>query len=185
MRMTTQPKAEQNQPLKTITISPAKAPQGRPSKLTEEIANEICERVANDESILSICKDAHVPAHSNVREWITKGVIKGSKYALFRDNLARAREEQPDHTYERIMALEQQALVGDLDFRVFRAVSDSMWRRMAARAPKKYGDIRHLDVSGGIDLNISPANKPVSAGTSDTQIEHKPEVTTKRIGGPE
>jgi hypothetical protein len=49
-----------------------KAKIGRPSIYTEEIATEICERIANGESSRSICKDEHMPFLSTMYRWLLK-----------------------------------------------------------------------------------------------------------------
>ena len=46
-----------------------KAKRGRPSAYTEELAAEICSRLASGESLKSICRDAHMPDDHRVREW--------------------------------------------------------------------------------------------------------------------
>lgn len=43
---------------------------GRPSVYTQQIADEICERLATGESLNSICKSDHMPAESTVRWWV-------------------------------------------------------------------------------------------------------------------
>lgn len=45
------------------------AKRGRPSKYTEAIACEICERLANGEALKTICADKHLPEESTVRNW--------------------------------------------------------------------------------------------------------------------
>lgn len=42
---------------------------GRPSKYTADLANEICARLAQGESLNSICKSGNMPDESTVREW--------------------------------------------------------------------------------------------------------------------
>ncbi len=42
---------------------------GRPTKYTEELATEICARLANGESLRSICRDDGMPDERRVREW--------------------------------------------------------------------------------------------------------------------
>jgi len=42
---------------------------GRPSKFTEEIAAEICERLSKGEPLAVICRDDHMPAVSTVWAW--------------------------------------------------------------------------------------------------------------------
>jgi len=43
--------------------------KGRPTKYTQALADEICRRLADGETLLAICKDAHMPAESVVRGW--------------------------------------------------------------------------------------------------------------------
>jgi hypothetical protein len=43
--------------------------QGRPSSYNQEIADAICERLANGEPLARICKDDDMPAYSTVRKW--------------------------------------------------------------------------------------------------------------------
>lgn len=43
--------------------------RGRPTLYTEELASEICERMASGESVLHISRDEHMPAESTIRNW--------------------------------------------------------------------------------------------------------------------
>lgn len=45
-------------------------PVGRPSLYTQELAEEICERIAAGELLLHICKDAHMPVRRTVYNWL-------------------------------------------------------------------------------------------------------------------
>ena len=60
---------------------------GRPSKYTDALAAEICDRLANGETLTSICTDDHMPERRTVLRW--KVDIEG-----FSSRYARAREEQ-------------------------------------------------------------------------------------------
>lgn len=55
---------------KTRTAAPAeaKAP-GRPSTFTQEIADEICRRLAQGEPLEKICRDDHMPSSRTVLRW--------------------------------------------------------------------------------------------------------------------
>lgn len=59
---------------------------GRPSKFTQEIANSICERLAQGEPLASICRDEDMPAVRTVSDW-------KAAHAEFSADFARAREE--------------------------------------------------------------------------------------------
>jgi len=42
---------------------------GRPTLYTEELAAEICRRLAGGESLRRICEDDHMPGASTVVDW--------------------------------------------------------------------------------------------------------------------
>lgn len=60
---------------------------GRPTLYTPNTVDEILRRTAEGETLSSICRDAHMPNRANVWAW-------QEAHPGFRDNLARAREEQ-------------------------------------------------------------------------------------------
>src|ERR1700742_3321372 len=64
---------------------------GRPSRFTEEIADAICERLADGESLRTICLSDEMPHKATVFRW-----LGDDRYASFRDQYARAREAQGD-----------------------------------------------------------------------------------------
>lgn len=167
--------------LNTITISP-NTDNTRPTPPYDPAAGkEICERIARDESLLSICKDEHIPSKDTIYRWLLN-FDKRPELIQFGDDYSRARAEQPEATYERLIQLEHDVLDDKINPNAARVALLSMQWRMGKMKPKKYGDVKQLDVSGGIDLNIFPANKPINAGTSgDTQIEHKPEAGAKEL----
>lgn len=48
--------------------------RGRPSVFQQAIADEICRRVADGESLRSICRDDNMPDESTVRRWALEDV---------------------------------------------------------------------------------------------------------------
>lgn len=58
---------------------------GRPSDYTDEIAEEICERISTGEPLAQICRDDHMPALRTVYDW-------RDAREKFSANIARARE---------------------------------------------------------------------------------------------
>lgn len=59
---------------------------GRPSDYTEELAETICLRLAEGESLRSVCRDDGMPCKQTVLRWI-------SRIPAFRDQYVRAKEE--------------------------------------------------------------------------------------------
>lgn len=48
----------------------AKHPGGRPTKYTQKLANEICQRIAQGETVRSICRDKKMPSTVTVYSWL-------------------------------------------------------------------------------------------------------------------
>lgn len=71
----------------SVLNPPTVRPRGRPSKYTEALANEICERLADGETLTGICEDEHMPERRTVLRW--KRDVDG-----FASRYARAREDQ-------------------------------------------------------------------------------------------
>lgn len=64
---------------------------GRPSSFTQEIADDICERLINGESLRTICGADDMPSAATVCRWLA---VK--ERAAFREQYAHAREMQAD-----------------------------------------------------------------------------------------
>jgi hypothetical protein len=71
---------------------------GRPTLKTPELCKELCERMAEGETLTNICRDADMPAWTTVHDW---------KQAdeSFRQALTRAREQQAEVWAEEIMSI--------------------------------------------------------------------------------
>ncbi len=130
------------------------AKAGRPSDYTPEIANEICERLADGESLRSICKLEHLPSRVTVRNWLAD-----ERYKTFLNQYARAREEQADHYFEEAIDISDDStndymLREGIPVLNAEAVQRSRLRvdvrKWAAGklAPKKYGDKIQTELSG-------------------------------------
>jgi hypothetical protein len=71
---------------------------GRPSEYSQTVAEAITERIADGESLRSICSDEAMPAKSTVFKWL-------SQNKDFADQYARAREEQAETLASEIVAI--------------------------------------------------------------------------------
>lgn len=134
-------------------------PRGRPSSYTDETAREICRRMAEGESLLSICKDPDMPVRQTVHRWLLD-----EKYRDFRDNYAHARELRADHLFDEAQEIADDASYdwqeratksgGTMVLCDYEHVQRSRLRVdtrkwIAGRmAPKKYGDKVQAEISG-------------------------------------
>jgi len=153
-----------------MTKKPAKAPakraprkaapkkMGRPTIFSQALADRICARLIEGESLRAICLDETMPSLSAVFGWLAKGERQD-----FAQQYARARELQAEKLFDEIIAIAddgQNDTYTDPETGAVRVDHDVIARsklRVDARkwaaaklAPKKYGD--KLAVGGAEDL---------------------------------
>lgn len=73
-------------------------PAGRPTDYTQETADIICERLADGESLRTICDDEGMPARSTVFRWL-------SLHKEFSDQYARAKEVQAEVLADELISI--------------------------------------------------------------------------------
>ncbi len=150
---------------------------GRPTDYTQEIAEEICERLAVGESVRQITLLEHMPEERTVYRWLIK-------HEEFCQQYARAKEIQADRFNEELIDIaddgrndweERENKRGDGTYIALNdeAISRSKLRvetrkwLMGKHKPKKYGDSLSLKgddknpfthkIEGSIDLTPSEA----------------------------
>lgn len=121
----------------------------RPSEFSQEVADAICERLADGDSLRSICQLDDMPDKATVFRWLFK-------YPEFCDQYARAREEQAESLADEIVNIADDSTndyikkVGSDGSTSDQLNSENIQRsrlRVEARKwvasklkPKKYGD---------------------------------------------
>lgn len=117
----------------------------RQSEYTQELADLICERLSDGESLRAICRDDEMPSKATVFKWLTQ-------QKAFADQYVRARENQADHMADEILSIADDGLNDtyvdengnqrtdqDVIARSRLRVDARKW--LASKmAPKKYGD---------------------------------------------
>ncbi|MDG3578395.1 MULTISPECIES: terminase small subunit-like protein [Rhizobium] len=129
---------------------------GRPSAYSGDIAAIICERIADGNSLRTICAEDGMPNKATVLRWI-------SSNDAFRDQYARAREAQADALFDEILAIADAPLIGEKikidkdgnkeitrgDMIEHRRLQVDTRKWMASKLlSKKYGDKQQLEHSG-------------------------------------
>lgn len=137
----------------------------RQSEYTQEVADAICERLSDGESLRAICRDDAMPAQSTVFKWLADN-------DAFAEQYARTREAQAIHMADEILSIadeectmirrskhggsEKDADEEDMVEVVFDPTAVARNRlRVDARkwlaakmAPKKYGDKVQTELTG-------------------------------------
>ncbi len=148
-----------------------KRKRGRPSRYTPELAAVICERLAEGETLRSICRDVAMPDKATVLRWLAD-----KAKADFRDQYAHAREMQADALFDEALEIADNA-TGDwstdkdgkktLDhehIQLSRLRVDTRKWAAGKLAPKRYGDkLQHTGEGGGpirteVDLTGIPTD---------------------------
>ncbi|CAN7612317.1 terminase small subunit protein [Neorhizobium sp. LjRoot104] len=131
------------------------------STFTEATGDRICERIAEGESLRTICRDEDMPAMSTVFKWLASN-------ETFSEQYARARETQADALFDEILDIADTPMIGqktkaDKEGNIVEVTTGDMieHRRLQVDArkwmagklrPKKYGEKPDLNVDGKLTL---------------------------------
>jgi hypothetical protein len=135
---------------------------GRPSDYTPELADAICARLADGESLRTVCLTEGMPDKSTVFRWLRT-------HESFRDQYARAKEESADALTDEMLDIaddgtndwmevhgkEGEAIGwkenGEAISRSRLRVDTRKWIASKLK-PKKYGDKIENHHSGGVEV---------------------------------
>ena len=115
-----------------ITTPPR--PAHRPSGYTEELANEICERIMKGRPLSKVCLDNDMPHRDTVHSWLVK-------YQDFSDKYVRACQIRREYRFETL----EDTIDREDDVQRARLKVDVIKWQLSKEEPKKYGD--KLDVT--------------------------------------
>ena len=138
----------------------------RPTDYNQEIADKICEAIADGQSLRSICQTEDMPNKATVFRWL-------DKHKEFGDQYARAREEQAESLADEIVTIADSAgnplmvddipLLKDGEPVIYADASAVAHARLKVDArkwvasklkPKKYGDKLQTEHSGEINVGF-------------------------------
>lgn len=117
---------------------PPKKKAGRPSDFTQELADLICERIADGKSLRAICTEEAMPNKATVFRWLASN-------EAFSDQYAHARDSQADTLFDDVLAIADQydSAADKLDVdhiqRARLRIDARKWMAGKLR-PKKYGE---------------------------------------------
>lgn len=120
-------------------MSDTKRKTGRPSKYSDEMAEKICEKIANGRSLRSICAEDGMPTTSTVCKWLIEN-------KEFSEQYARARDKQADYFAEEIIEIADSVEAESASVAKAKLQIDARKWAASKIAPKKYGDKTELDV---------------------------------------
>jgi len=127
-------------PASSKAVAPS-APRtvGRPSSYSDAIADVICERMINGESLLKICSDADMPSRSAVHRWCRSNPD-------FAARCAHAREEMTHYLVDKIEVMAEETTEENYQSQKVK-IAVAQWRAEKI-APRIYGPRVNTEVSG-------------------------------------
>lgn len=102
----------------------------RPQEFSQKLADDICERLADGESLRSICEDKSMPTRATVFRWLAASPAFQSQYA-------HAREDQTETLVDEMLRIADDKSLDPKDRRV--RIDTRKWLAGKMK-PKKYGD---------------------------------------------
>jgi hypothetical protein len=138
---------------------------GRPTDYTLELADSICERLANGESMRSVCRDDSMPAMTTIFRWLREDEPFKQQYSI-------ATEERTEAMAEDILDIADN---GTNDWMSYNASDDEGYKlngealqrsklrvdtrkwHMSKMKPKKYGVIIQQEITApeGVTFNMN------------------------------
>ena len=139
----------------TITItSKSTAQTGAPSTYTQEIANEICAQIMEGHPLRTISEAPNMPSFRTIIYWLAYDSAYREDFLRL---YSRAREIQADTLFDDCLSISEAATQENWQIARLR-IQTRQW--MAGKLkPKVYGELRQIDVSGGVELSIAPVSK--------------------------
>jgi len=149
------------------------------STYTPELADEICERIANGETLRAVCRDAHMPSWVTVYTW-------RKTYPEFSERFALARELGADAIAEEALEISNTPRAGerteesDTGYKTVR--EDMLGHRklqietrlklLAVWFPRKYG--QRIDMTtGGESLNLTAEDRAAKLAAIQAAAAHR------------
>lgn len=130
-------------------MSDTRRKTGRPTDYTKDMADKICEKIANGRSLRSICAEDGMPPMKTIYRWLEAN-------EEFRHQYARAREKQADYFAEEIIEIADSAEAESAAVSKAKLQIDARKWAASKIAPKKYGDKQEIDVKSS-DGSMRPS----------------------------
>ena len=134
---------------------------GRPSGYNDEKAIKILSRMAEGESVTTICKDKDMPDKSTVWLWSITHPEFSKQYARAITCLGQCHADGIDEIDEMLKS-------GEIDAQTARVLSDNKKWRAAKFYPKMYSDksiveSKNENINVNVDLPITDADREILA----------------------
>ena len=140
----------------------SKVKQGRPSVFTQELADEICLRLADGQSLREICKAEDMPSRRTVHRWLFKDKAFCHQYT-------QARESQADRIIEDLLHIADTTTPEMVNVAKLRLDARKFY--ITKVAPKRFGDKVTQEITGANGGAIEINSKNDLRSMTDEQLQ--------------
>lgn len=139
--------------------------RGRPSSYTQELADEICDRLSHGETLRSIiASSSHMPERRTIYSWLDANQDFQLQYK-------KARAEQADYYAELII----DESYSSHDAAIGRLRVDALKWAASKMAPKKYGDKIEIETAQPLTLAFTlPTRQPEQVQLESNDLDQLP-----------
>ena len=126
---------------------------GRPTDYTDELADEICLRVANGRSVNSIINDKDMPSKTSIYEWL-------NIHSQFTDKYELALKQRADFHFDEMLGIVDDVMAESAEVAKARLQIDTRKWILSRMNPRKYGD--NIQEDDGNNDNVQPVQVTVN-----------------------
>lgn len=145
---------------------------GRPTKFNPKLGREICKKLANGESLRSICRSAKMPSRVSVHAWLIDGDMENPDplKAAFLNQYVTATHIRADEKFDE---LDEIARNEKIDVARAKLITDVGKWSLGRMNPSKYGDRNTTDLNvksngAACDALQKITESYMKGGSSDT-----------------
>ena len=125
----------------------------RPTIYNQELANELCKRIAQGKSLRSVCSADDMPDMSIVFDWIHSKPEFSNQYAQATGERSEAQHEEltdlSDEVIREVKAIPKtSAYISNALANAYKLKADNLKWSMSKMKPKKYGDKLDMTTNG-------------------------------------
>ena len=139
---------------------------------TQEITDEICVRLAEGESLRSICRDEHLPQKSSILLWVVNGRNIEGTDRLFSDQYRIAREAGGFSHADEALDLRHDVREGSVDPQSAKVILDALKWGAERMAPKHHSARQEVDHQSS-DGSMSPKGRNLDDFYADEDVPPK------------
>jgi hypothetical protein len=121
-----------------VSTTDKPASRGRPSTYTQDVADRICERLADGETLRAICRGKGMPGHQTVLRWT-------GAHDAFADQYARARATGYRAMADELLEISDNPETDAASVQRDRFKVDTRKWLLSTALPKIYGDKLSVD----------------------------------------